>query len=262
MKKVKTKKKRKSKADTNVNAVVLLIVSAIVIGAFVSIFALRSNGRQPQQVYDFGKEIAVGIDVSEHNGDVDWSKVSESQDFAFIRVGYRTYGEGGIFEDKRGRENLKNAEKSGMPFGVYFYTQATNKREAEEEADFVYDIIKRYEITLPVIIDFEYATDRDGNAVGKLYQANNGPDDNAEIINAFADRLKSKGYICGVYASSSVLAHRINMKKLNSDLLIWAADYNDRVTYNVDYTIWQYSETGSCDGVSSKYVDLNYWYSN
>ena len=72
--------------------------------------------------------------------------------------------------------------------------------------------------------------------------------------------MQEKGYIAGVYASSSIYKNKINLKKLDDEAFIWTADYNSNVTYNIDYTVWQYSETGTCDGVSSKYVDLNYWY--
>lgn len=264
MRNVKTKSKNKSRTKSNVNTKVnipvLLVIAVLIIGIIISIITVANNKKQHQVYYDFQKSVANGIDVSEHNGDIDWQLVSETQDFAFIRVGYRGYGNGEIVEDKLARENLKNAKQAGIPVGVYFYTQAVNEKEAEQEADFVYKIIKKYDVALPVIIDFEYPVDSDGNAAGRLVDAKNDADTNAKIINAFTERLKKKGYICGVYASSSVFAHRINMKKLDDSSLIWVADYNDKVTFKVDYSIWQYTETGSCDGVSSKYVDLNYWY--
>lgn len=256
----RTGKGTKKGARNKLDIPVMLIPLVLIVGLVVSLIVLSGGRHQQQQAYYFGKDVAVGIDVSQHNGDIDWDIVSESQDFAFIRVGYRGYGDGKIHEDKAARDNLRNAEKSGMPFGVYFYTQAVNEKEAQEEADFVYNIIKKYNVELPIVIDFEYATDSDGNATGRLAQAGNDSSTNAKIINAFTSRLKDKGYICGVYASSSVLAHRISTKKLDSDTVVWVADYNNSVTYNVDYTIWQYSETGSCNGVSSKYVDLDYWY--
>lgn len=258
--KAKTKKRKKSKARSKANIPVLVVIAVIMIGIITSVITLTNSRKHHQEYYDFQKPVANGIDVSEHNGDIDWQSVSEEQDFAFIRVGYRGYGNGEIVEDKCAEYNLKNAVKAGIPVGVYFYTQAVNEKEAEQEADFVYKAIKKYDVELPVIIDFEYPVDSDGNAVGRLAEADNDENTNAKIINAFTQRLKKKGYICGVYASSSVLAHRINMKKLDDSTLIWAADYNDKVTFKIDYNIWQYSETGTCKGVGSKYVDLNYWY--
>lgn len=252
---------RNVKAKVKINIPVMAVIAVILIGIIISIIVIvNTNNNHHQQLYSFGKRVANGIDVSEHNGEIDWKEISKSQDFAFIRVGYRGYGNGEIIEDKYARDNLKNAEKAGVPVGVYFYTQAVTEKEAEKEADFVYGIIKKYNVELPVIIDFEYPVDKDGNAVGRLNESANDRDTNAAVLNAFTSRIESKGYVSGVYASSSVFAHRINMKKLNKSSVIWVADYNKEVSFNLDYSIWQYSETGTCSGVSSKYVDLNYWY--
>lgn len=249
----------KDKSKLNIPA--LAVIGIIILAVIISLIAVAaSRGSRPDGLYQFNQSVANGIDVSEHNGEIDWEKVKETQDFAFIRVGYRGYGNGEIYEDKYAADNLKNANKAKIPVGVYFYTQAVTAEEAEDEADFVYDIIKKYNIDLPVMIDFEYPIDSDGNAVGRLVESDNDLNTNAEIINSFVEKLEKKGYTAGVYASSSVLHNKISMKKLKKSAVAWVADYNDKVTYDVDYTIWQYSETGSVDGVSSKYVDLNYWY--
>lgn len=249
----------KDKSKLNIPA--LAVIGIIILAVIISVIAVAaSKGSRPDGLYQFNQSVANGIDVSEHNGEIDWEKVKETQDFAFIRVGYRGYGNGEIYEDKYAADNLKNANKAKIPVGVYFYTQAVTAKEAEDEADFVYDIIKKYNIDLPVMIDFEYPIDSDGNAVGRLVESDNDLNKNAEIINSFVEKLEKKGYTAGVYASSSMLHNKISMKKLKKSAVAWVADYNDKVTYDVDYTIWQYSETGSVDGVSSKYVDLNYWY--
>lgn len=249
----------KDKSKLNIPA--LAVIGIIILAVIISVIAVAaSKGSRPDGLYQFNQSVANGIDVSEHNGEIDWEKVKETQDFAFIRVGYRGYGNGEIYEDKYAADNLKNANKAKIPVGVYFYTQAVTAKEAEDEADFVYDIIKKYNIDLPVMIDFEYPIDSDGNAVGRLVESDNDLNKNAEIINSFVEKLEKKGYTAGVYASSSVLHNKISMKKLKKSAVAWVADYNDKVTYDVDYTIWQYSETGNVDGVSSKYVDLNYWY--
>lgn len=255
MKKINVKDKSK------LNIPSIAVIAVIIIAVIVSVTAVAlSKGSKPDGLYQFNQSVSNGIDVSEHNGKIDWEKVKETQDFAFIRVGYRGYGNGEIYKDKYADDNLKNANKAKIPVGVYFYTQAVTAEEAEDEADFVYSIIKKHNIDLPVIIDFEYPIDSDGNAVGRLFESDNDINTNAEIINAFIDKLEKKGYTAGVYASSSVLHNKINMKKVRKSAVRWVADYNDNVTYDVDYTVWQYSETGSVDGISSKYVDLNYWY--
>lgn len=235
-----------------------VLIAAVIISA-ISISKSKPNV-QPE--YDFGKDVAMGIDVSEHNGDVNWDKVKEDFDFAFIRVGYRGYAKGNIALDETAKQNMKMANKADVPFGVYFYTQAVTEDEAREEAKFLLKEIKHYSVTLPLIIDFEYATDSDGNTAGRLKEAELSPEEKTEIINAFFDEVKDSGYNFGIYASSSMLNNEIDADNLDEKALVWVADYNNSVTYNVDYTVWQYSKTGKSDAVSSDYVDLNYWYSN
>lgn len=247
------------------NKLVIAVIAVIVIAMITSVCLITAdNGKTkpPAQMYSFNKEIASGIDVSEHNGKVDWKKVKSEFDFAFIRVGYRGYAKGNLCEDKYAKSNMKSANKAGVPIGVYFYTQAITTAEAEKEADYLLDIIKHYEISLPVIIDFEYAADSNGNLAGRLKEANLTPQQSADIINAFCAKVSDKGYTYGVYASSSVFRTSIASKALDKQALIWVADYNSKVSYNVKYNVWQYSKTGKSDAVSSKYVDLNYWYEN
>lgn len=255
----KKRKGKKQTKDININLLISAVAVCVVIAVIVSVVSLGRSRRTPA-VYDFGKEVAQGVDVSEHNGKVDWEKLAEEYDFAFIRVGYRGYGNGKITEDKYARENLKAAEKAGIPVGVYFYTQSVNEKEAQREAAFVLNIVKHYKLELPVVIDFEYPCDKVGNPVGRLNESNLTAQESTAVINAFLDKVQDKGYACGVYASSSVYASRIDTRSLNKSAVIWVADYNQSVSYDVDYDIWQYSERGKSDAVSSKYVDLNYWY--
>lgn len=239
------------------------IITAVILSAAVAVTAVVgviSNNRETEY-YDFQKDVAVGIDVSEHNGKIDWVSVSENADFAFIRVGYRGYGTGKIAEDELAEDNLRDAQKAGIPFGVYFYSQAISEEEAEKEADFVLKTVRHYKPQLPLIIDFEYASDEEGNKTGRLFEAHLSSEENTNIINAFCRKIKDKGYSCGLYASSSVLRFDIDTKNLVKDTAVWVADYSDSVRYDVDYKIWQYSRTGTCEGVSSKNVDLNYYYS-
>lgn len=251
---------KKPRASVMTAAVSLVLIIAVVISVIV--IANSNNGSKGASQYDFGKKVADGVDVSEHNGNVDWDKLAKSQDFAFIRVGYRGYGNGEIVEDKRARENLKAANKAGIPVGVYFYTQAITEAEAVEEAKFVLNLVKHYDISLPVVIDFEYPDDENATRVGRLCESGLSRSEKTKIIKAFCDYVEKKEYASGVYASSSVFNFDIDTKKLGENTLIWVADYNKKVTYNVKYTVWQYSKTGKLDGNSSEYIDLNYWYVN
>ena len=98
-----------------------------------------------------------GIDVSAYQGDIDWNQVAESGvDFAIVRLGYRGYESGKLTEDKFARINLDGAAAAGVKLGCYFFSQALTVEEAQEEARFVLDMIQDYDITMPVVFDWEH----------------------------------------------------------------------------------------------------------
>lgn len=258
---VKTKKKQAKKPETKVKLNILIPAAAVcvIVAVIISLVVIKNSSHR-QELYSFDKEIAQGVDISEYNGEVDWQKLKEEFDFAFIRVGCRGYGTGDMIEDKRARENLREANKAGMPVGIYFYTQAVTAQEAEKEASFALSVAKHYDVQLPVMIDFEFPCDSKGIRTGRLSDGQFSAAEHSEIINGFLEKVKSRGYTYGVYASSSVFANEIDRKGLTKGAVIWTAQYNSSVTYDISYDIWQYSEKGRTKAVSSKYVDLNYWY--
>lgn len=234
----------------------VVLVLCLTVGAIVT---HNHSDRSRSELLDIDKDVAYGIDVSAHNGEIDWDKVSGEVDFAFIRAGYRGYSNGTLFEDKCAKYNLKHAKRAAVPVGVYFYSQAITPEEAEEEADFVLDFIEHYRVTLPVVIDYEYAYDN-GELGGRLFHANLSKNECTQIISAFAKKVSDAGYTAGVYASTNFYETKINVKQLDKSTVIWVADYNQNITYDGYYDIWQYAKSGSCDGVPSKYVDTNNWY--
>lgn len=239
------------------------VFAVLLVIAVASAGILASHGRAVKDkpaLFETDEKYACGIDVSSHNGEIDWQTVSENVDFAIIRAGYRGYGNGKLVADSRVEENLENALKAGMKIGVYFYSQAITEGEAREEADFVLELIKGYDIALPVFIDFEYAHGEDGELTGRLFESGITKTQASEIINAFCSRINENGKYAGVYSSSSMLNFDIASSKLNDNAYIWVADYNKTVTYLGSYDIWQYNKHGSCPGVNSKYVDVNYWF--
>lgn len=245
-----TKPRRRALFAAAVLAAVIIIITAVL---------NKSNAEKPR-FFNTNAEYVEGIDVSQHNGEIDWDKAAKATDFAIIRAGYRSYGGGDITEDSRFRENAARANGAKIPIGVYFYTQAITPEEAEDEADFVIDLIQPYNIDLPVFIDFEYPYDSDGNATGRMNSAALSGSEIADIINAFCARIKRAGFSAGLYSSSSLLNFNIKTAALDNDLFLWVADYNAKVTYLGEYDMWQYSKRGSCDGVNSKYTDMNRWY--
>ena len=119
-----------------------------------------------------GYAIKKGIDVSTWNGTIDWKKVGDDGiEFAIIRGAYRGYGDQGtLVKDDKAAYNFEQAEKAGIPVGAYIFSQAVTEEEAVEEANYLLNIVKGYDITLPLVLDFEYASDGNG-LTGRLYNA-------------------------------------------------------------------------------------------
>lgn len=207
--------------------------------------------------YNSGYDIINGIDVSSHNGTVNWSAVKASGvEYAMIRVGYRGYGSSGSMnEDTKYKENIKGALNAGMKVGVYFFSQATSRTEAVEEADFVLERISNYKITLPVVIDFEYAN---GNT-GRLYDAHLSRDKATTVCKSFCKEVESEGYTAMVYANKSMLENNLEAGELSSRFKVWLAHYTTKSSYAGDYYAWQYSSQGSINGINGN-VDCNFFY--
>lgn len=259
VKKKKRKKLTKKQIEKRRKAVVS-IIAILLVGAIVAVsFGVSRTGRKlPNPLLGLGKEKAYGVDVSHHNGHIKWNELKDNVDFAIIRVGYRGYSNGEVCLDRRAKQNLRAANRAGVPIGIYFYTQAITPEEAVEEANFTLEIIKRYDISLPVFFDFEYASSK-GHTTGRLHNARLTREENTEIINAFCKTVRDAGYQSGVYASSYMYRDFFKMKELDDNIYIWVADYNEKVTYKGNYHLWQFSDKGKVNGINKK-VDENYWY--
>ena len=191
----------------------------------------------------------IGIDVSEHNGSIDWQKVKESGvEFTFIRIGWRGYTEGNIYIDNNFYENYENAKKNNIKIGVYFFSQALNTKEAIEEAEFVLNTLNNLSLDLPIVYDFENIDEEEARTsnIDKEIVTNNAL--------AFFNILENK-YDVMLYANSYLLNNYYDMEKLNNYKL-WYAQYHKKPQSAYDFVIWQYSEDGIVDGIDKK-TDLN-----
>ena len=194
-----------------------------------------------------------GIDVSEHQGSIDWAKVKESGvEFAFIRLGYRTYDNGNIKEDAYFEENMNGAAANGIEVGVYFFSQATTPDEAVEEAKFVIKKLKGYKIDLPIAFDMEEVTSFFDRIHG-LHR-----DEVTEITEAFCKELDKKGYESIIYTNPSWTHKKLDLTQLTHRKL-WLANYTDVTTFPYRYEIWQYTENGIIEGIAG-HADLNIMY--
>lgn len=200
------------------------------------------------------------IDVSKYQGDVDWKKVKQSGiDYAMIRIGYRGYGEKGTINiDEKYENNIKNAISAGIKVGVYFFSQAITEAEAAAEANQVLKWIGENEISLPVTIDFEYASSENGS-IGRLYNANLTKEAATNVCRAFCETIKVAGYSPMVYANKHMLENSLDASALAEKYEIWIANYNYVNSYEGGYTFWQYTQNGNVDGIAGN-VDKNFWY--
>lgn len=195
----------------------------------------------------------LGMDVSEHNGSINWDKVkSEGRiKYAMIRCGF-----GQNFtsqDDKYFERNVKEAERVGIPWGPYHYSYALDTKQAESEVEHVLRLIKGKSPQYPVAFDME---DADG------YKNKRGVMGNhallVDICDRFLSLVEAKGYKVLLYASKYWLESILNSSKLDK-YPKWVAQWASKCTYGGKYEMWQYTSDGSVAGISGR-VDLNYCY--
>lgn len=208
-------------------------------------------------------EVTYGIDVSYHQGQIDWKRVAESGvDFAMIRVGYRTLESGVIVEDEQAKYNLQEAHKYGIKVGVYFFSTAISEKEAIEEANWTADFSAKYPVTYPVAYDCEGFK----NSENRQYGMNIA--ERTDVAMAFLGRIVERGYTPLFYGSKSDMEDEIqwDMERLSSLYSIWVAEYptlpypeTTESTYASEHVMWQYTCRGSVPGIQGS-VDMNVAY--
>lgn len=214
----------------------------------------EENGYKYYEEKEEGVSSASGIDVSEFQGEIDWNVVKESGiEFAIIRLGYRGYGaEGRLVLDERFEQNIKGAQAAGLKTGVYFFSQAVSDKEAKEEAEFVLQTLEGRKLELPVVFDTEEIK---GDTARTDENTREQFTDNCII---FCDRIEEAGYETMIYANMKWMAFTLYMEELTG-YDIWYADYENTPQCPYDFSVWQYSESGSVPGIEGA-VDLNVWF--
>ncbi|MBR4451600.1 MAG: Ig-like domain-containing protein [Clostridia bacterium] len=233
-------------------------------GRFENGGTASKNSTQEEIVYVHDPKFSTGytraevVDVSSHNGDINWSSVAASGiKYAMVRAGYRGYGsDGALNTDSKFRANVSGAIAAGLDVGVYFYTQATSNAEAVAEADYVIGLISGFDLRLPVAYDCEFA-ESGGNYTGRFYNARLTSYQITSMCNAFCDRVVSAGYSGMVYANPYMFANKINAASLQYP--VWLASFSDSAKYDGDYTMWQYSSKETVPGIDGN-VDKSFYY--
>lgn len=199
------------------------------------------------------------LDLSSHNADeiTDWSAVKGAVDGVILRVGYRGYGSGKIVADKKFKEYAEACKRVGLPFGLYFMSQAINVHEGAEEATYTVNKAKQYGATLPLYIDSE-----DGDGTARVVRADGlSQRQRTDVAKAFCETVKQLGYVAGVYASESWFNNRLYYEELVK-YKIWVADYGKNTGVKNSsialrkYDLHQYTSKGRVAGISDG-VDLS-----
>lgn len=190
-----------------------------------------------------------GVDVSEHQDEIDWQQVaSDGISFAMVRVGYRTVDNGTLMEDAYAQRNLDGAAAAGLDLGAYFYSQATTEDEAREEADFALSVVGSRTLAYPIVFDFEQ-----GNIAGERIE-NMTTEQRMAVAKAFCERITESGHRAMIYGNASGLMG-FDVEQL-VDWGFWYAEYTSEPTSSLRFALWQYSETGDVAGISGG-ADLN-----
>ena len=194
------------------------------------------------------RAISKGIDVSYHNGTIDWKKVKQSEvEYAIIRCGYGTNDKSQ--DDKKWEENVKGCIDNNIPYGVYLYSYADTVEKASSEADHAIRLLQGKKLKYPVYYDLEEDKLRDKISKQTI----------ADIAQTFCDKLSAKGYTVGIYANKDWFTNYLTDSRFNN-WTKWVAQYNTVCNYKGKYDMWQCSSTGRVPGISGN-VDLNYSYS-
>ena len=200
--------------------------------------------------------VTFGIDVSKYQSGLDWNKIKKTGvSFVIIRIGYRGYGaEGKLVKDPMFEEHFTNARNAGLKVGVYFFTQAVNEAEAQEEAEGCNWALNGRMLDYPIFYDTEAST-----APGGTGRADGlGVEDRTKCAIAFCERVKELGYKPGVYASTTWYRKRVDYNTLRSRYTIWNAHYGVSSS-PIGCDLWQGTEKARINGYSGE-LDANISY--
>ena len=199
-----------------------------------------------------GVKSRLGIDVSAHQGLIDWERVhADGIEFAILRIGFRGYSEGNIQKDAYFEQNYEKARAAGVELGVYFFSQAISVEEAVEEAEYVLRELDGRELEYPIFFDWESIEDEARSDVMN-------PIGLTGCAFAFCTQIENSGRRAGVYFNQQVGYLELNLRSLE-DHTFWLAEYASAPSFAYRFELWQYSNEGWVEGISGR-VDMDLWF--
>lgn len=198
-------------------------------------------------------DAAKGIDVSQHQGDIDWQQVRQAgYEFVILRIGGRGWGESGaLYIDDRAQEYYRDAKAAGLKVGAYFFSQAITPEEAREEARFTLEQLEGWELDLPVAFDWEYIGE-------EARTANMAQDTLTECVVAFCQVIEDAGKETMLYTNPHHAGVGLDLEALDG-MNVWIALYSEEMSYPYYITAWQYTDCGTVPGVEGN-VDINLYF--
>lgn len=195
------------------------------------------------------KQVTVkGIDVSMHQGNIDFAKVkADGVKFVIIRCNNWNREKNCVEKDPYFEQNYKQAKAAGLDVGVYYFTWECSVVGAMCDAELCLQYIKGKKFEYPIYFDLEWQ-----KAFAQGRQVCDG------MVRAFCDTLENAGYFGGLYISRSPLQSYIS-PDVASRYSLWIAEYGSKCNYAGEYGMWQYSSTGKVSGISGD-VDLDECY--
>lgn len=194
----------------------------------------------------------LGIDVSRYQGKIDWQKVKAAGvEFVILRAALRGYGNGQLYEDSMAQENYRGATEAGLKVGAYIFSQAISEEEAREEAQYLLDITRNWQLDMPLVFDWECLAE-DYRTMGVDARAL------TDYTIAFCETVKAAGREPMIYYNPTQSYKQMYLEEL-TDYGFWLAMYAQELDYPHKVDLWQYTNQGSVPGISGN-VDINLYF--
>lgn len=288
---MKTATKHSNGADLAAGLIVLVLAAGLLIAAVLFIKQYMPAGQEPTQqststvptvpttvppptlapnpigqdafTYDqngyltcLTEESWLGVDVSEHQGQIQWDQVAQAGvQFAMVRLAYRGWGQEGVIRaDSRGLENLQGAADAGIKTGVYFFSQAISVEEAVEEAQFLLQLLDGRALDMPIVFDWETVSAEDARTANVKRATLNA------CALAFCREIEQAGYEAMVYFNLDLARWKLDLLTIQeAGYDFWLAMYSDSLRYAYRVRMWQYTDDGSVPGIKGN-VDLDLYF--